>query len=173
MKTHLVCVAGCLALLLSAASARALDIRQGFSGIRWGADISTLGTMQEKSRNEQVGYYLRPDDAYRIENVSLAPVIYGFYQNRFFAAYITIESRQAFDAVRRFLSSEYGAPRAQLRVSQTIFIWDYQDIRIKLKQWKKVTPHKLAYYWSPLSSKLNETRLDEGFEIHIDLVPNR
>ena len=88
----------------------------------------------------------------------LSDVMYGFYDAQFFAAYLKVSSPEAFDALRRYLEKTYGQPRAQLRVDQTIYIWDYLDTKIKLKQPHDRMHGKLAYYYVPLSTRANQAR---------------
>jgi hypothetical protein len=42
-----------------------------------------------------------------------------------------------------------------------------------MKLYEKDGTHKLAYYYTPLSGKLNESRLEENFEQSIRLVPKK
>jgi hypothetical protein len=63
--------------------------------------------------------------------------------------------------------------RAQLRVTQTIYIYDYHEIKIKLKHYETEGTYKLAFYYTPLSAKLNERRLEETVETVLPLVPKK
>ena len=82
-----------------------------------------------------------------------------------------VKKRKDFDKIKEFMISDYGNPRAQLRVNQTIYIWDHKNIKIKMKLYEKNGHQKLAYYYTPLSNKLNESQLEDNFEQYIKLVP--
>jgi hypothetical protein len=151
--------------------AYAADLNEEFSGLKWGTNLSTIDNFSELSQKENVGYYFRFNEVGLIYNTHVGRVIYGFYRDKFFAVYFRIKSRKDFDKIKEFMISDYGNPRAQLRVNQTIYIWEHGDIKIKLKLFKKADTHKLAYYYTPLSNKLNESRLEDNFEQYIKLVP--
>jgi hypothetical protein len=149
----------------------AADISEGFSGLKWGTNVSTVDNLSKLSQKGNVGYYFRYNEIGLIYNANVGRVIYGFYRDKFFAVYFRIKSRKDFDKIKEYIISGYGAPRAQLRVNQTIYIWEHGDIKIKMKLFEKADTHKLAYYYTPLSNKLNESRLEDNFEQYIKLVP--
>jgi hypothetical protein len=151
----------------------AADISEGFSGLKWGTNVSTIDNLSELSKKENVGYYFRPTEIGLIYHANVGRVIYGFYRDKFFAVYFRIKSRKDFDRIKEYLISDYGTPRAQLRVNQTIYIWEHKNIKIKMKLYEKKGHHKLAYYYTPLSNKLNEVRLEDNFEQYIKLVPTK
>ena len=158
-------------LLLYLGPIYAADFQGGFSGIKWGANLSTIDNLSEVSQKEKIGFYVRPNEVYTINNLSIGQVIYGFYENRFFAAYLAIKSKEKFDQVKDYMIRKYGNPRAQLRIDRTIYIWEYADIKIKLKHFEKDVRYKLAFYYTPLSTRLNERQLEKDFEKSMKLVP--
>ena len=158
-------------ILCGAAPIETADIQSEFSGIKWGANISNEQNLKKISRQYDVGYYVRPGEEYTFNNLNLGQIIYAFYRNKFFAAYLKITTRQDFDEIKKYLIVGCGSPRAQLRMGQTIYIWEYGDIKIKLKQYENEKKFKLAYYYLPLSAKLNEIRLEKNAEISMQLVP--
>ncbi len=160
-----------LVIILMGHFVYAADLNDGFSGLKWGTNVSTVDNLSELSHKGNVGYYFRFDEIGLIYNVNVGRVIYGFYRDQFFAVYFRIKSRKDFNKIKEFMTSDYGTPRAQLRVNQTIYIWEHKNIKIKMKLHEKNGHQKLAYYYTPLSNKLNESQLEENFEQYIKLVP--
>lgn len=163
MQQRLVAIV--LALTLAtAASVSAMDIRSGFNGIRWKSKPSETEGLEQKDGKRNVAYFVKNPEDYTLAGLKVAGVVYGFYQEQFFAAFIDLTSQPDFDRLRSDLSATYGEPRAQLRVSQTIYIWQFQDIKIKLKKYLKENRFKLAYYFRPLSKRVNEADQEENAE---------
>lgn len=134
------------------------DLLQGAAGLAWKTTVADVPDLQESARSGDIRYYRRPGHAYRIDGITLPEIIYGFYQGRYFAAYINVSSPADVDQIRSYLEKRYGRPRAQLRTDRTIFIWDYPDAKIKLKQYRNQAGAKLAYYCVPLSRQANQSR---------------
>ena len=138
------------------------EIWEEFSGIRWGTPLAALQGLQENRTDDYVQYFVRPEEQYSIDDLVLGGVIYGFYQEKFYAAFINLTSRSQFDQTMKLLQLKYGKPRANLRLTQTTYIWDYQQLKIKLKHDKKNESFKLGFYHTPLSEALNQQRIGEG-----------
>jgi hypothetical protein len=149
----------------------AADLDEGFSGLKWGTGVSTVDNLSELSPKGPVRYYYRFNEIGLIYNIHVGRVFYGFYQDKFFAVHFRINSRKDFNKIKEFMISDYGAPRAQFRVNQTIYIWEHKKIKMKMKLNEKNGQQKLAYYYTPLSSKLNESLLEKNVEQYIKLVP--
>ena len=160
-----------IAIILTGNYVYAADLQGGFSGLNWGTDLTSTENLSKLSQKGDVGYYFRFNETGLVYNTHIDRVIYGFYQNKFFAVYLRIKSAEDFDKIKEFMITDYGPPRAQLRINRTIYIWEHKDIKIKMKFYKKNGDHKLAYYYTPLSRKLNERRLDKNFEQYIKLAP--
>jgi hypothetical protein len=141
-----------------------LNLQDGFSGVKWGTDVSKMPNFSEVSRNDEIGYFVRAGEVYIMDGIQLGQVTYGSYQKQFFAAYLRITSADQLEQVKESLTFEYGNARAQLRIDTTIYIWEFKNIKIKLKFFDKHNNHKLAFYYTPLSKKLNESRSEKGFE---------
>jgi hypothetical protein len=161
-----------LTLILSVNSAHTGDIQEGFMGIKWGAAVSTAGNLQEVRRTANIVYYIRPDEFYNLKNMKLGQPIYGFFQNKFFAVFIKLDSGNRIDEIKGFLDAEYGPARAQLRLAQRIYIYDYHHIKVKLKHYETEDTYKLGFYYTPLSTRLNESQLEKNFEIILPLIPS-
>ena len=112
------------------------ELQEGFLGINWGAHISELTGLSEVSKMGDVSYYRNPQKSYTVFGVDTANVIFGFFKDKFFAAYIAVESIEVFDRAKDRLTQKLGSPKTILKTQnrQTIFSWKQADTRIKLKQ---------------------------------------
>jgi nitrate reductase beta subunit len=61
------------------------------------------------------------------------------------------------------MKSKYGIPEQtkQLKGEQTIYRWKYKDTKIKLKLNSSENTMKLAFYYTPLSKKVNEAQQEK------------
>lgn len=140
------------------------DVMQSFSGILWGTSIEDIRGLEESARDGDIRYYKRAEDFYNIAGVTLSEVIYGFYEGKFFAAYMKLASADIFNKVKQHLDTVYGDARSQLRINQTIYIWEYLDVKIKLKQYQNQSHYKLAFYYMPLSTEANRIKIEDAKE---------
>ena len=147
-----------LATACLAATAAAQDLQTTFSGINWSAPVAEARGLVLKRQAGDESYYTKPDDFYSLGGVTCDEVIYGFYQNQFYAAFMRIKDQKDFRAVREHLTERFGDARSQMRMDRTIYIWDYLDVKIKLKHYEERPEAKLAYYYTPLSTQVNAAR---------------
>lgn len=147
------------------------EVTQSVSGIRWGTPVGDVRGLQETARSGDIHYYKRGEDFYSIGGVTLSDVIYGFYQDAYFAAYIKLTSPDEFAKVKRHLDTVYGEARSQLRVGKTIYIWDHLDVKIKMKQYADRPDAKLAFYYTPLSTRANAAKTNADEEKIFKLNP--
>lgn len=142
--------------------AHAKDIEKAFMGIKWGQDIVDIKGFTKLYAKKEVVYYINPDEIHTLNNVQIPDVVYGFFKGQFFAVYIGVETIEIFDDMRRYLKSEFGLPDRSISTKnqETIYKWKYQNIKIKLKVREEDNRMKLAFYYMPLSSTLNEEQLE-------------
>lgn len=136
------------------------DLRQGFLGTQWRSDISNLKGFTKISERGLVDYYRNPHKVFTLNEIYIPDVIYGFYESRFFAVYINIESPDAFGRIKDYMVAKYGDPRESftLKNDLKVYHWIYQAIKMKLKLNQKIGSMKLAFYYLPLSRKVNEAQ---------------
>ena len=144
-------------LLLITSPVDATGLSEGFLDVKWGTNISELTDFKKISGEGDVAYYRNPSKTYTVYEVENPSVIYGFFKGEFFAAYIQVGTYTVFERVKEHLSEEFGEPKTTLKVKtrQTIHRWKHQKIKIKLKLYELEGKMKLAFYYTPLSSKLN------------------
>ena len=151
----------------------AADLQEGFSGIKWGTNISDLSHFSKLGSKGRVSYYANPDQIHTIYEIDIPHVIYGFYDNKFFAVYIGIDKFEIYSQLKSHLASKYGNPDTTLtmRNEDTIYKWKYEQIKIKLKLRGRDNTMKLAFYYKPLSKEVNEIELEEFQDKSFRLFP--
>ncbi len=138
----------------------AAELKDGFFGIEWQANLSELGGFKKVGENLNVTYFANPQRVFTIDDVKIPDVLYGSYSNRFFAVYINIETIEVFSHLRRGFNSKFGVPRISMGrpAQQTTYQWKTKKTKIKLKTFEDRNNMKLALYYTPLSRRVNESQ---------------
>jgi hypothetical protein len=146
------------------------ELQEGFLGTKWGANISELTGFSKVSKKGDVSYYRNPQKSYTVFGVDTAHVIFGFFKDKFFAAYVAVESIEVFDRAKDRLTQQFGSPKTILKTKnrQTIFSWKQADTRIKLKLNEKEGKMKLAFYYTPIAGTVNQVQRDMFPQIAVE-----
>jgi len=162
MKKSLQAISVCLILLLGAGSLNASDLKDGFMGTQWQVDLSALDNFLKINEKNDLSYYVNPTVVHVIDNIKIPQVIYGAYKQKFFAVYIHVETSESFSQLRRYITEKYGKSKMTMKINpdRTIHTWKYQKAKIKLKQNEETGDMKLGFYYTPLSSKVNELQAE-------------
>ena len=161
-------------LLFGISLSHSADLKNNFLGIKWGTDIAELTDYVKISEKNGVSYYGNSKRVYTIFGVETPYVIFGFYKDKFFAAYIDIESIALFNRVKKHITQKFGSPRTILnvKVQQTIYRWKYEDTKIKLKLYEKEGKMKLGFYYTPIATKVNQAQREEFLQLpKVDIPP--
>ena len=160
MKRFKQIIYGLVFMFISTGVLNGADLQKGFLGTNWGTHISELKGYNKVSQKGDVSYYGNPQKSYTIFGVDTANVIFGVFKDKFFAAYIAVESIEVFDRAKNHLTQKFGSPQTILKTQnrQTIFSWKQSDTRIKLKLFEKEGKMKLAFYYTPLAEKVNQVQ---------------
>ena len=160
-------------ILLSGSSASASDdIENGFLNYMWGDSAAKYSGLSELGEKGDVRYYSKPGETYTVGNVSIDKVIYGFYKDQLFGIYLNIDSIEIYDKLLSHMKSQYGLPAYKTTSNnQLIYKWKQQDVTIKLKMNKSTEKMKLAFYFQPFSSKLNEKQWEDLDTSSFQFVP--
>jgi uncharacterized protein YcgL (UPF0745 family) len=154
-------------ILLAAGTAQAQGLEEGFLGLPWKTNLSTQKEFLKTGEKNEVSYYVNPKKVYAINNIKIPYAVYGTYMDKFFAVYINIESIDVYSQMKHYITEKYGSPKMTMTLSLQneikIFIWRNTDTKIKLKLNETSGDMKLAFYYTPLSSKVNEA-LQEAYE---------
>lgn len=87
----------------------------GFRGIRWGTEISTLGDMekieQEKSSDSESAWYLRKNDVLAIGKARIENIFYSFWMGNFESVWIDFKGEENFETLKKELFERFGKTR--------------------------------------------------------------
>ena len=152
--------------LMSTGSLNAADLKEGFFDIPWKANLSQTAGFKKIAENLNVSYYINPDHVFSINEIKIQDVVYGSYANQFFAVYINIDHIEVFAQLRRHMNSNYGVPKITrtMPAEQTIHRWKHEKTKIKLKTFANRNNMKLAFYYIPLTRKVNESQQEAFHE---------
>ena len=153
-------ICGLVFVLLVSGVLYAEDIKDGFLEIKWGAHISELAGFDKISAKGDVSYYQNPQKTYNVFGLDTASVILGFYQGKYFAAYIDVESIETFNRIKSHLTQKFGSPKTTLKTQsqQTILTWNHESTRARLKLYEKKGRMKLAFYYIPIAAEVNKAQ---------------
>jgi len=152
----------CLILLFGISSLQAADLKNEFMGTKWQTDLSTIKNFLKLEDKDDLSYYVNPTVVHVIDDIKLPQVIYGAYKQKFFAVYIQVERSESFSQLKRYITEKYGKPKTTMRINpdRIIHAWKHHEARIKLKQNDETGDMKLGFYYTPLSSKVNEIQAE-------------
>ena len=157
----------CFFILAFSGTVYAQDLQDGFLGLKWETDLSTLKDFLKIGEKNKVSYYVNPKVVHVINDIKISQAVYGAYLDKFFAVYIGIDAIDVYSQMKRYITDKYGPAKMTITMStqgdQKIYIWKHKDTKIKLKINEPGGDMKLAFYYTPLSSRVNED-IQEAFE---------
>ena len=155
-----------VAVFLVISGATAAELKDGFFGVEWRANLAELNGFKKVGENLNVTYFSNPERVFKIDDVKIPDVLYGSYANQFFAVYINIQTIEVFSHLRRGFNSKFGVPRISMGspAQQTTYQWKSKKTKIKLKTYEKKNNMKLAFYYMPLSRQVNESQQEAFHE---------
>ena len=165
MKNHVAFICVFLIIMGGLSTVHAADLKEGFMGTKWQTDLNSLSNFLKIEEKENISYFVNPTVVHVIDDVKIPQVIYGSYQNKFFAVYIQIDTFDVYNQMKRYITEKYGRPRMTMQINpdRTTYTWKYNPAKIKLKLNEETGKMKLAFYYTPLSTKVNVLR-QEAFQ---------
>ncbi|MDH4011203.1 MAG: hypothetical protein OEU55_10845, partial [Desulfobacterales bacterium] len=141
-------------------------LNNGFFDIQWKTNLSQLAGFKKVGENLNVSYYMNPKRVFTIDDIRIPDVVYGSHANQFFAVYVNIDNIEVFAQIRRHLNRNYGVPKITQRMpaKQTTYQWKHEKTKIKLKTYENKNNMKMAFYYTPLSRKVNESQQEAFHE---------
>ena len=166
MKKHHIVIFILATSLYLFTSAWAADLEEGFMGYKWGDDIWQYDGLKQLYKKGGITFYSNPGESYIIEDVEIGDVIYGFYEGKFYAVYINIDSLDKYDEIERHMKAKYGLPDSKSSSKEQLFTykWKYKDVTIKLKTDQLKGNMKVAFYHGPTASGLKKERILQEIE---------
>jgi len=95
-------------LMLSGPPAQGAVLQSGIHGMAWGEHAITYPRLEKVREAGDVSYYVDRKMAYHVVGQPLSPVVYGFYRDQLFAAYIKLSSPNQAYYLEKHFSTEYG-----------------------------------------------------------------
>jgi hypothetical protein len=100
---------GCFA---STRSSKSPSDPDGFRGIKWGTEISTLRDMekaeQDKSSKSDLVWYTRKGDTLAIGQAKLENISYSFWMGKFYSVWIDFAGGENFEVLKKELIERFG-----------------------------------------------------------------
>ena len=161
------------AFLLCSGTVSAADLKDGFLGVNWGGRASSLSGFSKVRENGDVTFHINPTEVHVINNIEIPHVVYGFYLDQLFAVYIQIDTIEVFNEIKTHMTSKYGTPSTtvEMKNKQETYKWKYEKIKMKLKLNTKAGNMKLAFYFTPLSNKVNQGQQEKFYDKSFRLFP--
>ena len=149
------------------------DLNEGFLGLNWGTHAADLSGFSKIRDHGRVSYYINPDRVHVIQDFEVSQVVYGFYENQFFSIYIKIDRIDVFGEIKNYMTRKYGNPSVTLAMKNELktYRWKYKKTKIKLKYYEKSGYMKLAFYYTPLSGKVNEEAQERLYDDTLRIFP--
>lgn len=160
-------------VLMMAGPISAQSLESDFLGVSWGDDIRDQTGYELLYAKGDLRYYIQPETARVVKGFTIAQVIYGTYQHRFYAAFLMIDAMETFDDIKAYMEERYGFPKISWSAAgeQTVYKWTYKTIRMKLKFYQKDRRMKLAFYYSPIADQVNEQEAEASQQKSLQFFP--
>lgn len=152
----------CWLVMILCSAAMAYDFQQGIHGMKWGSSASQNADLLKVHETNLAAYYVKKNTYYRVSRQPIPGVFYGFYNDKFFAVFVKLRSADQFFRLKQAFDAKYGDAKSSInsQSQQQVYRWKNGDVKIKLKMRKAKEQFKMALYYAPLSTKLNEERLE-------------
>jgi len=130
---------------------------------KWGESASRYPELRILYTKGDITFYSNPGESYIIEDITVDDVVFGFFQQNFFAVYIGINSLEIYDSIERHLRSKYGLPGTKVSAKDylTTHKWKYKGVKMKLKTSQIDGKMKLGMYHQALVNELREDKVEE------------
>ena len=150
--------------LVFVAPAAGFDLHSGIHGMTWTSPAEDHAHLTRIREDGLVKYYVNRNMIYHADNQPVPGVIYGFFKDQFFAVYIKLRSPNQAYYMEKRLSAEFGPARVKANTigDQTIYRWQDEVVKIKLKIMESRNEIKLGIYYKPLAAQLNQAHREEA-----------
>jgi hypothetical protein len=137
----------------------AADLESGFLGTKWSTSAKDLKGFTRVGGSKKLAYYVNPQQKYTFFGNDIPDdVIYGFYDDKFFAVYVDIEGIDIFSQIKSYIQNKYGLPTKISRESRgdlTTYTWKLNPAQVKFKHHEKSGKMKISLYYLPISKQVN------------------
>jgi len=160
-------VAAVLWMLL--APVQAAELESGFMDTKWSSSAKDLKGFTRVGGSGKIAYYINPQQAYTFFGTEVPDdVVYGFYDDKFFAVYVNIEGIDVFSQIKSYIQHKYGVPSKTSRETRgdlTTYVWKLNQTQIKFKHHETSGKMKMSFYYLPIANQVNaEMKKDQEDE---------
>jgi hypothetical protein len=143
--------------ILCSGTLPAADLDKEFLKKPWGAELSEFPQHVNVGGSGKIAYYVNPKQAYTIFDAQVMNLVYGFYDQKFFAVYADLEAIDTYSNIKHRIQQRYGLPKISMesRGALTTHSWMVGDTRIKMKYSEATSAMKLSFYYMPLAGRAN------------------
>ncbi len=120
----------------------------GFRGIKWGADVSSVSGLSQIAADGNLLLYEKRDDRLQMGEVTLQQVIYGFYKGRFYMGMVYFPAVD-FKRIEEMVTRQLGQP-ANPDNTPSKLIWDSDNVSVLLTLGDTTDQGRLVYLYKPI-----------------------
>jgi hypothetical protein len=159
--------------MLSASGAWSKDDENTFLGIKWGSAPSDYPFLKKEWEKDDVVFYSSSGRIPILFDRELPKAVYGFFSNRFFSVFFEIDNPEDSGFLRKKLRERFGDPKKSFSAknNESALSWKKGQIKIKMKLRETEGRVKLAVYYLPISSQVNEEGLEAASENRVRFFP--
>lgn len=142
------CLAAVLACTFLGCSSPAASEPDGFRGIKWGVQASSVAGLNQIAGDSNVLLYEKSDDQLQMGEVKLEQVIYGFYKDRFYMAMVYFPV-VGFKRIEEMMTRQFGQPSKPDNTPSKL-IWDSDNVSVLLTRGDSSDQGRLVYLYKPI-----------------------
>ncbi len=154
------------------APVQAAGLESGFMDTKWATPAKDLKGFTKVGGSEKIAYYVNSQRKYVFFGNEIPDdVVYGFYDDKFFAVYVDIQGIDLFSQIKSYIQHKYGVPsktsretrsdlptltnRRETRGDLTTYVWRLKQTQIKFKHHETSGKMKIAFYYLPIAKQTN------------------
>ena len=151
-----------LSSLGMAAPATAADspAPQGFNKIGWGQPIASVRNLSITSSDGQTLFFQRPGERFTLGGADMEEVLYGFHDDRFYAAVLRFRGLVLFNRVLEALEIRHGDPDRSDGIAKS-YTWRWPDVLLRLDWDGSSGSGEVLMTFIPIALEREQTRLSE------------
>ena len=141
------------------APVQAAELESGFMDTKWSTPAKDLKGFTKVGGSEKIAYYVNSQRKYTFFGNEVSDdVVYGFYDDKFFAVYANIIEIDIFSQIKSYIQRKYGVPSKisrETRGDLTTYSWKLNQTQIKFKHHETSGKMKISFYYLPIANQVN------------------
>ena len=139
--------------------AQAAEIDFSYLVAKWSTPTKELKGFSKLGGKEKIDYYVNSQRKYTFfGNEVPNDVVFGFYDDKFFAVYVDIVGIDIFSQIKRYIQHKYGMPNKTSRETKNdlvTYTWRLNQTQIKFKHYETSGKMKISFYYLPAAKSAN------------------